>query len=57
MAISTPAGWLDALTEMVRHFEKGVDVAYSIVLHLSRKGIGDFIVHRLRQLICLAKWL
>ena len=55
MAIGTPAGGLDALKEMVRHFEKGVDVAYSIVLHLSRKGIGDFIVHRLRQLICLAK--
>ena len=57
MVIGTPAGGLDALTEMVHHFEKGVDVAYCIVLHLSRKGIGDFVVHRLRQLICLAKWL
>ena len=57
MVIGTPACALDALTQMVRHFEKGVDVAYCIVLHLSRKGIGDFVVHRLRQLICLAKWL
>lgn len=57
MVIGTPAGGLDALTEMVRHFEKGLDVAYCIVLHLSRKGIGIFVVHRLRQLICLAKWL
>jgi len=49
MVIGTPACALDALTQMVRHFEKGVDVAYCIVLHLSRKGIGDFVVHRLRH--------
>lgn len=49
MVIGTPAGGLDALTEIVRHFEKGVDVAYCIVLQLSRKGIGDFVAHRLKQ--------
>ena len=38
MVIGTPAGGLDALTEMVRHFEKGLDVAYC----------SDFVVHRLR---------
>lgn len=35
--------------EMVQSLQKGLDVAYCIVLHLSRKGIGDFVVHRLSQ--------
>jgi len=37
------------LMEMVQTLQKGLDVAYCIVLHLSRKGIGDFVVHRLQQ--------
>jgi two-component system chemotaxis response regulator CheB len=32
---------------MAGGLEKGHDVAYCIVLHLSRKGIGDFVVHSL----------
>ena len=47
--IGASAGGLDALTEMVRHFQKGLDLAYCIVLHLSRKGIGDFVVHQLSK--------
>ena len=34
---------------MVKNFKHELDVAYCIVLHLSRKGIGDFVVHRLTQ--------
>jgi len=49
VVIGASAGGLDALTEMARHLEKGGDAAYVIVLHLSRKGIGDFVVHRLKQ--------
>ena len=49
VVIGALAGGLDAVTEMVSHFEKGVDVAYCIVLHLFRKGIDDFVVHRLKQ--------
>ena len=49
VVIGASAGGLDALVEMVRNLQKGLDVAYCIVLHLSRKGIGDFVVHRLSQ--------
>ncbi len=37
------------MMEMVETLQKGLDAAYCIVLHLSRKGIGDFVVHRLKQ--------
>lgn len=47
--IGASAGGLNALMEMVQTFQKGLDIAYCIVLHLSRKGIGDFIVHRIKQ--------
>ncbi|MCF0048591.1 hypothetical protein LXM25_00900 [Dyadobacter sp. LJ53] len=49
VAIRASAGGLNALAEMVRSLPQGLDAAYCIVLHLSRKGIGDFTVHRLRQ--------
>lgn len=47
VVIGASAGGLDALSEMVQGLQNGNDVAYCIVLHLSRKGIGDFVVHRL----------
>lgn len=49
IVIGASAGGLDALVEMVQTLQKGLDVAYCIVLHLSRKGIGDFVVHRLKH--------
>jgi len=49
VVIGGSAGGLNALIELVQHFEKGKDAAYCIVLHLSRKGIGDFVVHRIKQ--------
>ncbi|MBC7919508.1 MAG: chemotaxis protein CheB [Ferruginibacter sp.] len=54
VVIGASAGGLNALTELVYHLEKGQDVAYCIVLHLSRKGIGDFVVHRLKQFTSLS---
>ena len=41
------------MCEMVAHFKSGLNAAYCIVLHLSRKGIGDFVVHRLSQVTTL----
>ena len=49
VVIGASAGGLDALMEMVHALPKGLDAAYCIVLHLSRKGIGDFVVHRMKQ--------
>ena len=54
VVIGASAGGLNALAEMVQHLQKGLDTAYCIVLHLSRKGIGDFIVHRLSQVTSLS---
>jgi two-component system chemotaxis response regulator CheB len=53
VVIGASAGGLNALAEMVQNLQKGLDVAYCIVLHLSRKGIGDFIVHRLAQVTAM----
>lgn len=53
VVIGASAGGLNALAEMVQHLEPGMDVAYCIVLHLSRKAIGDFVVHRLKQVTSL----
>jgi two-component system, chemotaxis family, protein-glutamate methylesterase/glutaminase len=53
VVIGASAGGLDALQEMIQSFQPGLDVAYCIVLHLSRKGIGDFVVHRLSQVTSL----
>ena len=53
VVIGASAGGLNALMEMVQSLQKGLDVAYCIVLHLSRKGIGDFVVHRLTQITAM----
>lgn len=49
VVVGASAGGLNALREMVQYFQKGLDTAYCIVLHLSRKGIGDFVVHTLEK--------
>src|SRR5688572_7430046 len=54
VVIGASAGGLNALMEMVQTLQKGLDVAYCIVLHLSRKGIGDFVVHRLSQVTAMS---
>ncbi len=53
VVIGASAGGLDALAEMAVHFQKGLDVAYCIVLHLSHKGIGDYVVNRLSKVTSL----
>ena len=49
VVIGGSAGGLNALIKLVQHFETGKDVAYCIVLHLSRKATGDFVVQRIQQ--------
>ncbi len=53
VVIGASAGGLNALAELVQGLQKGLEVAYCIVLHLSRKGIGDFVVHRLKQVTAM----
>ena len=49
VVIGASAGGLNALAELVQTLPVGLDAAYCIVLHLSRKGIGEFVVHRLNK--------
>ena len=49
IVIGTSAGGLNALSELVSQLKKEWDAAYFVVLHLSRKGISDFLVHQLQQ--------
>jgi two-component system chemotaxis response regulator CheB len=49
VVIGASAGGLNALSEMVQYLPKELDLAYCIVLHLSRKSIGDFVVHTLMK--------
>ncbi len=49
VVIGASAGGLNALMEMVANLKSGLNVAYCIVLHLSRTGIGDFVVRRLKE--------
>ena len=53
VVIGASAGGLNALSEMVRHLVPQNDCAYCIVLHLSRKGIGDYVVHTLQKATAL----
>lgn len=49
IVIGTSAGGLNVLNELVRQLKPDWDAAYFIVLHLSRKTMGDFLIQRLQQ--------
>ena len=49
IVIGASAGGLNAMVEFIRNLPKGLPAAYCIVQHLSRKGIGDFVVHKLEE--------
>lgn len=49
IVIGTSAGGLSVLNELVSQFKPEWDAAYFIVLHLSRKSVGDFLIHRLQH--------
>jgi two-component system chemotaxis response regulator CheB len=48
VVIGTSAGGIRALEEFVVQLKPEMDAAYFVVLHLSRKGIGDILFHRLQ---------
>ena len=49
IVIGTSAGGLSVLNELVSQLKPEWDAGYFIVLHLSRKSIGDFLIHRLQH--------
>ena len=49
ITIGASAGGLEALCEIVAQFHEDIDASIFIVLHLSRRGIGEYLKHRLQQ--------
>ena len=49
VVIGTSAGGIRALKELVMQLTPDMDAAFFVVLHLSRKGIGDILFQRLQQ--------
>ncbi len=49
VVIGTSSGGIRALEELVLQLSPDVDAAYFVVLHLSRKGVGEILFQRLQQ--------
>jgi two-component system chemotaxis response regulator CheB len=49
VVIGTSAGGIRALEELVMQLKPEMNAAFFVVLHLSRKGVGDVLFQRLRH--------
>src|SRR6476469_2071447 len=49
VVIGTSAGGIRALEELFAQLSPDMDAAFLVVLHLSRKGVGEVFLHRLVQ--------
>lgn len=49
IAIGASAGGLNALSELITQLKPDIDAAIAIVMHLSRKAISDYLLHRIQQ--------
>lgn len=49
IVVGASAGGLNAICELVSQLKPGMNAAMLIVMHLSRKGISDFLAHRIQQ--------
>lgn len=49
VVIGTSAGGIRAIEELVMQLNPQMDAAFFIVIHLSRKGVGDVLFHRMQQ--------
>jgi two-component system chemotaxis response regulator CheB len=49
ITIGASAGGLNAMTEVVSQLPEEMNAAVFIVLHLSKVGLGDFLIHRLQK--------
>jgi two-component system chemotaxis response regulator CheB len=49
VVIGTSAGGIRALEELMMQLKTEMDAAFFVVLHLSRKGVGDVLFQRLQQ--------
>ena len=49
IVVGASAGGLHALTELVAQLPPEAPLAVFIVLHLSKKGLGDYLIHHLQR--------
>lgn len=49
ITIGASAGGLNAMTEVVAQLPEQISTAVFVVIHLSKVGLGDFLVHRLQK--------
>jgi len=49
VVVGASAGGLNAIAELVSQLTPEMDVAVLVVLHLSRKGISNFLAHKVQQ--------
>ena len=49
VVIGTSAGGIRALEELVMQLKPEMDAAFFVVLHLSRKGVGDVLFQMLQR--------
>lgn len=49
VTIGASAGGLNAITELISNLPTEIDAAILIVLHLSKVGLGEFLIHRLQK--------
>ena len=49
IAIGASAGGLNAISELVSQIPENLDAAVFVVLHLSKIGLGEFLITRLQK--------
>jgi two-component system chemotaxis response regulator CheB len=53
VVVGTSAGGVRAIEELVMQLKPEMDAAFFVVIHLSRKGVGDVLFQRMKQLSVL----
>jgi two-component system, chemotaxis family, protein-glutamate methylesterase/glutaminase len=48
VVVGASSGGINALSELLRQVHEKMDAAFFIVMHLAKKGIGDFLLYRLQ---------
>lgn len=49
VVIGTSAGGFFALAELISQLDEGMDAAFFVVMHLSKKGIGSYLVNQMQE--------
>jgi two-component system chemotaxis response regulator CheB len=50
VVIGASSGGLDAISELISQFRPNMDAAYFVVMHMAKKGVGDFLLYKIQPL-------